>query len=402
MKISEMTDLVYKYAQANEQLRKDHERLATEVKSRGTADPLLSDQLSRINNHMDETKARMDAIETASGRPAKAIGTTAVSHSLATEYKGAYQNYLRKGMDSGLENIQTKALAVSTNSGADGGYLVTPEMAETIVQTVTELSPMRELASVTTISTDSLDVIQDSALPQASWVAETAARGDTNTAQIAKNNISTFELMASPKATQKLIDDSAIDIEQWLAQRIGEAFASAEAAAFIGGNGTSAPKGILTYTAGTAFGEIEQIDSGANGAVTADGLIELFYSLKDEYAKNATFLMSRSVMQSVRLLKNVTTGEYIWQPGLAAGAPDTLMGVPVRAATDMPAATTNSLSVAVGDFKRGYQIVDRQGIRVLRDPFTEKPYVKFYTTKRVGGEVVNSEAIKLLKLSDGA
>lgn len=402
MKISEMTDLVYKYAQANEQLRKDHERLEAEVKSRGSADPLLREQLDRITRHMDETKARMEAMETASGRPAKAIGATPVSHTLAGEYKSAYQNYLRKGMDSGLENIQTKALAVSTNSGADGGYLVTPEMADIIVQTVTEMSPMRELASVTTISTDSLDVIQDNALPEAEWAGETAAREDTTTAQIAKNNIPTFELHASPKATQKLIDDSAIDIEAWLAGRIGEAFAAAEATAFIGGNGTSAPKGILTYTAGTSFGQIEQVDSGTDGAVTADGLIQLFYSLKDVYAKNATFLMNRSVIQSVRLLKNATTGEYIWQPGLAVGAPDTLLGVPVKAAADMPAATTDSLSVAVGDFKRGYQIVDRQGIRILRDPFTDKPYVKFYTTKRVGGEVVNSEAIKLLKLSDGS
>ncbi len=397
MKISEMTDLVYKYAQANEQLRKDHERLAAEVKSKGSADPLLNDQLNRVNRQMDEYKARMDALETASGRPAKAIGRHEVSHSLAAEYKSAYNNYLRKGMDNGLEDIQTKALSVGTD--ADGGYLVTPEMSEIITQTVTEISPMRSIASVATISTDSLDVIEDSELPGASWATETASRADTTTAQIGKNNIATHEMYASPKATQKLIDDSAIDIESWLAQRIGEQFAALEATAFISGDGSGKPKGILSYTAGTDFGEIEQINSESDGAVTADGLIKIFYALKDEYAKNATFLMNRSVMQAVRLLKNSTTDEYIWQPGLAVGAPDTLLGVPVMAAADMPAATSDSLSVAVGDFKRGYQIVDRQGIRILRDPFTDKPYVKFYTTKRVGGEVVNSEAIKLLKLA---
>jgi HK97 family phage major capsid protein len=141
------------------------------------------------------------------------------------------------------------------------------------------------------------------------------------------------------------------------------------------------------------------VDSGSDGAVTADGLIRLYYALKEDYAKNATFLMRRSVLQSVRLLKEATTNQYLWQPGLAAGQPDTLLGVPVKAAADMPAAAGDSLSVAVGDFKRGYLIVDRTGIRILRDPFTDKPYVKFYTTRRVGGEVVNTEAIKLLKLA---
>jgi len=217
--------------------------------------------------------------------------------------------------------------------------------------------------------------------------------------QINKNNIATHEMHATPKATQKLIDDASIDVEAWVAERVAEKFANLEASAFINGDGSGKPKGILTYAAGTAFGQIEQIDSGADGAVTADGLIQLYYALKEDYAKNAAFLMRRSVLQSVRLLKEATTNQYLWQPGLAAGQPDTLLGVPVKTAADMPAAAADSLSVAVGDFKRGYLIVDRTGIRILRDPFTDKPYVKFYTTRRVGGEVVNSEAIKLLKLA---
>jgi HK97 family phage major capsid protein len=158
----------------------------------------------------------------------------------------------------------------------------------------------------------------------------------------------------------------------------------------------------LRYAAGTAFGEIEQIDSGTSAAVTTDGLINLYYALQEEYARRATFLMNRSVIQSVRLLKESTTDQYLWQPSLAAGTPDTLLGIPVLQAADMPPATDGSLSVALGDFRSAYLIVDRVGVRILRDPFTDKPFIKFYATKRVGGEVVNSHAIKLLKLSTAA
>jgi HK97 family phage major capsid protein len=171
-----------------------------------------------------------------------------------------------------------------------------------------------------------------------------------------------------------------------------------EAAAFIGGNGTSQPKGILTYAAGTSFGQIQQVNSGTSAVVTADSLVQLYFSLKDDYARNATFLMHRTTVQAVRLLKEATTNQYLWQPGLTAGTPNTLLGVPVVLAADMPVPAASSLSVAVGDFKRGYLIVDRIGIRTLRDPFTAKPFVKFYTTKRVGGEVINTDAIKILKL----
>ncbi len=206
-------------------------------------------------------------------------------------------------------------------------------------------------------------------------------------------------MYAQPKATQKLIDDGSIDIEQWVARKVADKFARLEATAFISGDGTGKPTGILSYTAGTAWGDIQQVVSGSDAAITGDSLLKLYYSLKDDYAKRATFLMHRSTVQAVRLLKDSTTGQYLWQPGLASGTPDTLLGVPVALAADMPVPASGSLSVALGDFKRGYLIVDRVGIRTLRDPFTAKPFVVFYTTKRVGGEVVDYEAIKLLKLS---
>jgi HK97 family phage major capsid protein len=258
---------------------------------------------------------------------------------------------------------------------------------------------MRQICGVEQISTDSLDIIVDNSSMAAGWTTETGAVTETNSATIFKETIPTFELYAQPKATQKLIDDSAIDIEAWIAEKVADIFSRTENSAFISGNGTSQPKGILTYAAGTAWGQIQQINSGTSAAITVNGLINLYYSLADEYARNSTFVMNRASVQAVRLLKDGTSGQYLWQPSLAAGAPDTLMGLPVMQASDMPVAAANSLSVAVGDFKRAYKIVDRLGIRILRDPFTEKPFVKFYTTKRVGGEVVDTNAIKLLKLA---
>ncbi len=374
MSIQDVTERVHSLGNAWEQFKQVNDARLHDLERKGHADPLYMEHLSKINAALDNQKSRLEQIETASARPGASLGGSPVSGEVAGEYKSAFRNYLRKGMDAGLESLQTKALS-STN--ADGGYLITPEMSETIVRIVNETSPLRELARVETISTDSLDVIEDDELPGASWVAETASRSDTTTHQINKNTISVHEMYASPKATQKLIDDASIDVEAWVAERVAEKFAALEATSFVSGDGSGKPKGFLTYTAGTAFGEIEQVQSGTDAVVTADSLIQLYYALKEEYAKNATFLMNRSVLQSVRLLKEGTTNQYLWQPGLAMGAPDTLLGVPVKTAADMPVAADTSLSVAVADFKQAYLIVDRVGVRILRDPFTDKPYVKF-------------------------
>jgi HK97 family phage major capsid protein len=396
MSIQEITDRVHSLGNAWEQFKQVNDARLKEIERKGHADPLYEEHLRRISDALDNNKRRMDQIETVHGRLGGEIGSKA-HYEDASEYKSAFRNYLRKGMDSGLEQIQLKALSVGTD--ADGGYLVTNQMSQTIMETIKESSPIRALARVETISSDSLDLIEDASEMSAAWVAETAARSETNTAQIGKNTIDTYEMYAQPQATQKLIDDASIDIEAWVAQRIAEKFARLEATAFVSGDGSGKPTGILNYAAGTAFGQVEQIDSGTSAVVTADGLVKLYYALKDEHAKRATFLMHRTTVQAVRLLKEATTNQYLWQPGLAAGTPDTLLGVPVALATDMPVPAASSLSVAIADFQSAYLIVDRVGVRILRDPYTAKPFVKFYATKRVGGEVVNSEAIKLLKLA---
>ncbi|MDX2095172.1 MAG: phage major capsid protein [Alphaproteobacteria bacterium] len=397
MSIQEVTEGMYALGNAWEQFKQVNENRLNEIERKGAADPLHDGHLKKINDALDHYKSRLDRIETVQARPGREMSTLGYSGQDQAEYKAAFNTYLRKGMDSGLEQIQSKALSVGTD--ANGGYLVPNQLADLIVQIVNESSPLRALATVETISSDSLDLIEDPTDVGAAWGDETTVRSaETSAPTLGRNTIDTFEMYAQPQATQKLIDDGSIDIEQWIARKVADKMARLEATAFISGDGTTQPKGLLSYAAGTSWGTIEQVNTGTPATVTADSLIQLYYALKDDYARNASFLMHRTTVQAVRLLKEATTNQYLWQPGLAAGRPDTLLGVPVALAADMPVPAASALSVVVADFKRAYLIVDRIGIRTLRDPFTAKPFVKFYTTKRVGGKVVNTDAIKILKL----
>lgn len=390
----EITDHVSGLGHAWEQFKQTNDSRLSEIERKGNADSLYDEHLSRLGTALDHHKQRLDAIETAYNRP-ETVLSESKSDEKPSEYGKAFRNYLRKGMDAGLEALEVKSLSVQ--SDPDGGYLVTPTMSQRIVQAIFESSPMRQLASIETISTDALELIDDHASLAAGWTAETAAVTETATSVIAKRSIPTHELYAQPKATQKLVDDAAIDVEAWLSGKIADIFGRTQNTAFISGTGVGQPRGILTYPTGTAWGQIQQVSSGSAGQVTPDSLIAVYYSLKDAYMRRASFLMNRSVLQQVRTLKT-SSGQYLWQPSLAAGSPDTLMGIPVYMAADMPVASSGALAVAVGDFQSAYQIVDRNGIRILRDPFTEKPFIKFYATARVGGDVVNFEAVKLLKL----
>lgn len=398
MTIQETTDRLHALGNAWEQFKQVNDARLNELERKGYSDPLYLEHLTKINDAIDQQKGRLDRLETVQARPAREMANLGYRGDSESEYKTAFVNYLRKGTDAALEGFETKALSVGID--ANGGFLVPSQMSDIIVRIVNESSPLRALARVETISSDSLDVIEDTTDMDAAWGDETTVRSaETTSATIGRNTIDTYELFAQPQATQKLIDDASIDIERWVAEKVADKMARLEATAFISGDGTTRPKGILTYTAGTSFGQIQQINSGAAGAITADSLIQLYYALKDEYARRATFLMHRTTVQSVRLLKESTTNQYLWQPGLTSGAPDSLLGVPVALASDMPVPANNALAVAVADFNRAYLIVDRVGIRTLRDPFTTKPFVKFYTTKRVGGEVVNTDAIKILRLA---
>lgn len=396
MSMHEIKARVDQLGSAWEQFKSINDRRLNEIEKRGSADPLTDQHLSRLGGQLDEYKSRLNKMEAAISRPVIGSGEYKFSNEAIAEHKEAFRRYLRKGVEGDLINLETKALSVS--SDPDGGYLVSPQLSDKIISTVLETSPMRRVASIEVISSDELEVIQDKDTATSGWTTEAASISDTDTPQFAKKTIPVHELYAQPKATQKLIDDAAIDIEGWLAAKIADSFSAKENTAFISGDGVGKPRGILTYTSGTSWGQIQQVSSGSSGAVTANGIIALYYALKESYAIRATFMMNRATIEDVRQLKD-NNNQYLWQPGLSAGAPDTLLGVPVIQAADMPVPTSGSLSIACADFKAAYQIVDRAGIRVLRDPFTDKPFVKFYTTKRVGGDVVNFEAIKVQVLS---
>jgi HK97 family phage major capsid protein len=401
-----------------------------EIENKGSADPLTDVKVQRLNQEISRAqdaamtaKQRVDVLETVLKR-APVGGNTGGEYDEACRfalelkgnwpadggdveqyrsYKKAFRNYLRKN-NAGSDIEEIKAL--SAGSDPDGGYLVTPDISGRIVQLVNETSPMRQVANIVTIGTDRLEGTRDLDEVTTGWVAETDARTETDTPQIGQYAIPVHEQYAEPRATQRLLDDAMFNIEEWLAAKIADKFSRMENTAFVSGDGTGKPKGFLTYAAGvpdsTTFNVIEQVVSGAAGAFAAsnpgDALINLIYSLKGVYRSNAVFMMKRATLAEVRKLKD-TDGNYIYNPDMQNKTGGTLFGFPVVEVEDMPALAADSLSIAFGDFNAGYQIVDRQGLHILRDNLTAKPFVKFYTTKRVGGDVVNFEAIKLMKFA---
>lgn len=320
------------------------------------------------------------------------------------EYKAAFNSFMRKN-ERLLTAEEVKTL--SAGSDPDGGYFVTPDLSGRIVTKVYETSPMRQVASQQTISTDALEGIEDLDEAGAGYAGEQNTSGNTDTPQIGKWKIQVYWIDTEPKATQQLLDDAAVDVEGWLAGKVADKFARFENAEFVAG-ATGKIRGFTTYPtaadsgSGVDWGKLGHVLSGKSGAFAdsnpADKLFDLVGCLKDAYLGNARWMMRRSLVSTIRKFKN-GTGDYIWQPALTLGTPETLLGYPVVRAEDMPALASGSISLAFGDFSAGYQIVDRQGIRVLRDPYTSKPFVKFYTTKRTGGGVVNFEAIKVMKFS---
>ncbi len=298
--------------------------------------------------------------------------------------------YLRSKDDRTIE-----AKALSVGSDPDGGQLVPTAVSNRIITQVYETSPVRQVATVETIGSDSWEVPNDLGEFDSGWVGETEGRPETNTSQIGTLKIPVHEIYAKPKATQKLLEDASVNIEAWLSRKVADRFARQEATAFVTGNGVKKPRGFLTYPNGTSGAKIEQIASGNATAITADGLINLMISLKDFYAAGAVWMMKRATVGAVMLLKD-GNGQYMWRPGLDAGKPSMLLGSPVYQANDMPAVAGGALPVAYGNFREGYTVVDRLGITVLRDPYSAKPFVEFYSRKRVGGDVVNFEAFKLM------
>jgi len=378
---------------AFEAFKDANDRRLDEIEAKSAADPLLDQKVSRIDTALNRAQDRLDRLTLDASRPG-------LEGKAASETKTAWDGYMRSGEVASL--IEGKSLSVGT--GSDGGYVAPAETEALIDRLLTSASPIRSIASVkqTTASTFKKPVSLGGAAT--GWVSETASRPETGSPSLDLLDFPTAELYAMPAATTALLDDALVDVDQWLAEEVQDVFGAQESDAFINGNGTNKPKGFLAYTktadASAVWGEIGYVATGVDGDFAAsnpaDDLIDLIYAPKPGYRADGRFVMNRRTVSAVRKFKD-SNGDYIWQPSLTEGGQATLLGYSVTEAEDMPDIGPDAFAIAFGDFRRGYLVVDRQGVQVLRDPYSVKPYVLFYTTKRVGGGVQDFNAIKLLK-----
>ena len=383
---------------AFEALKAANDARIEEIEKRGAADPLLDAKLKKIETSLDRQRSALERLALEQARPAMGDDPRKGD----PEHKSAWSTYMRRGDDSGIARLDLKSVNVGTE--AQGGYVAPPELDRLIEQRLMASSPMRQIASVRQTSATVFKKPVSLGTTSA-WAAETGSRAETTAPQLDLLEFPAAELYAMPAATQTLLDDAYADVDEWLADEVEASFSAQESTAFVTGDGSNKPKGFLSYDmiadASHAWDKIGFILSGGAGAFAAsnpaDKLIDLVYALKSQFRANARFVMNRRTVSAVRKLKD-GDGNYLWRPG-AAGESASLLGYPVTEIEDMPDIAANAFSIAFGDFRRGYLIVDRQGARVLRDPYSLKPYVLFYTTKRVGGGVQNFDAIKVMKFA---
>lgn len=389
-------------AKTFEDYKKVNEERLSILEKTGHKDPSLQEKMDRLESHLEQTEGRLRQLDIATQRPqVETFADPFPNHTLA------FMDYVRKGLDTPLHHYEQKNL--STTTDRDGGYLVPTGLHDLMYATLQASSIMRGLANVREISSSALEMLIDKDSADAGWVAETDERQETKTPELAKLRIPVHEMYARPRATQKLLDDANLNVEEWLSEKIAQKMAFMENEAFLLGDGNNKPKGILDYeTTGKedwAWGTLEETKSGVNGSFperkSAEVLLNLFHSLKTPYLFGASWMMSRLTQGILRTLKDPNSHQYLWQPPLAGLPTPTLLGYPIHLCDDMPnvVAGTPAKAILFGNFKEGYQIVDRAGIRVLRDPYSSKPYVEFYTTRRVGGDVLNFEAIKVLNFA---
>ena len=323
------------------------------------------------------------------------------SEPIEAPHQKAFDAYVRNGDEDALRALDFESKALSSAVASDGGYLVDPATSESIQSVLQSSASLRAISTLVNVDATSYDVLVDRGELGFGWATEAAATSETATPTIERISIPLHELSALPKASQRLLDDAAFDIEAWLAGRIAERFSRAEAAAFISGNGVDKPTGFLSHPQidepSWSWGNIGYVPTGVPGALgDADALVNLVYALGAEYRANGTFVMNSKTAGAVRKLKDAD-GRFLWSDGLAANEPARLLGYSVLVAEDMPDISADSYSIAFGDFAAGYTIAERPDLRILRDPFSANPNVLFYATKRVGGDVSDFAAIKLLK-----
>lgn len=376
-----------------------------EIESRGSGDVLTLEKLDRLDAALDATQRRLDDLTLKARRPQ--IGRAADRRPLtsaALDHKAAFEAYVRSGREQALRPLEVKAM--SAGSDPDGGYLVPEETESQIMRRLAQVSPIRAIAGNRQVSSSTYKKPFAVTGPQAGWVGETAARPETSSPALAELSFPAMELYAMPAATSALLEDAAVDMDQWIAEEVETAFAEQEGTAFVNGDGVNKPTGFLQVPqvaeTSWAWGSLGTVATGEAGAFAslapADRIIDLIYSLKSGYRQNARFVMNRRTQAAVRKLKDAD-GNYLWQPPAGTSGSATLMNFPITEAEDMPDIAVDATAIAFGDFNRGYLVVDRTGVRLLRDPYSAKPYVLFYTTKRVGGGVQDFDAIKLMVFS---
>ncbi len=388
------------FMSAFESFKQANDERLKQIETRVGADVITTEKVERINMALDEQKRLLDGFSLKSQRPR--LSGSARRSPFGQEHKSAFAHYVRSGEAGGLRRLEEKALQVG--SGPDGGYLVPSETEAEINRRLAEISPIRGIATVRQVNGAVLKKPFAKGGPAVGWVGEIDARVESQAPILDEMSFPTMELYAMPAATQTLLDDGAIDVDQWIAEEVEVAFAEQEGRAFVIGDGVNQPKGFLSYATnpvGTAaYGEIETVATGVSGGFdptgAGDALVDLVYALRSGYRQNGRFVMSRRTQAEVRKLKDAQ-GNYLWRPAMNPDETPSLMGFAVTEAEDMPDISAGSHSIAFGDFGRGYLVVDRTGVRVLRDPYSSKPFVLFYTTKRVGGGVQDFDAIKLLE-----
>lgn len=413
--LKELNDKFDSVMRTFEDFKKVNDKELKDIKAGKYIPEDQKERLDKLNTGLDTQSKAIEDIKVAMNKqtPVDSKEAKAAEDKQSAKFASDYMRYgtpNKEVVESYFKNLEAKygdsedfqkelsimRKSVSAGTNPDGGYFVRPEHSDKIRAKLFESSPMRQLADSITIGGNEYRELYDNDEPQASSVGEKGARSETTSNPIKEIAIPVHEMFSNPALTQNIIDDAAINVEEWHSRKVRERFARLEATWFISGNGVSEARGILNYTNGDGFDQIEQVDSGASAAFAADGLIDTQNALFEEFQSNAMWLMKRASAGLIRKLKD-GQGQYLWSldKGLNNEPLNMLLGRPVRFANDMETAAANSKSAAYGDFKQGYMIAEKQGIRVLRDPFTNKPFVHLYTTKRVGGGVVQFQAIKL-------
>ena len=361
----------------------------------------FQEEVKTMFQQQEERLTMLDRKTMIYGRPA-----LAATAELDVPHRKAFGAYLRTGDDDGLRGLVLEGKAMTTAVASDGGYLVDPQTSDTIRSMLLSTASIRQIASVVNVEATSFEVLIDRSEIGSGWATEVAAVAESATPVIERISIRLHELSAMPKASQRLLDDAAFDVESWLAGKIATRFMRAESGAFVSGDGVDKPRGFLTpakvANASWSWGSLGYVASGAAGdfpvSNAADCIVTLVYALGADYRANGSFVMNSKTAGTIRKMKDAD-GRFLWSDGLAAAEPARLMGYPVLLCEDMPDIAAGAYPIAFGDFAAGYTVAERPDVRVLRDPFSAKPHVLFYATKRVGGDVTDYAAIKLLKIA---